>query len=57
MKTLATKQKAPDEPQRLPFGVQPRPKYEVPQEELDEIPTTDPDAAHIDPARVADKPS
>lgn len=37
--------------------MQPRPKYEVPQEELDEIPTTDPDAAHIDPARVADKPS
>jgi len=44
------------EPKALPFGQQPRPKYEVPQEELQVVPTTDPDAAHIDPTLVADKP-
>lgn len=46
-----------DEPKALPFGRQPRPKYEVPQEDLEEVSTTDPDAAPIDPALVAKKPS
>jgi hypothetical protein len=36
--------------------VHPGPKYEVPQENLEQIPTTDPDARHIDPALVAEKP-
>lgn len=34
----------------------PRPKYLVPQEELEEVPTTDPDARHLDPALIRDKP-
>jgi hypothetical protein len=53
VKTLTTKQ----EPKPMPFPHQPRPKYEVPQEDLEEVTATDPDAAHIDPALVAKKPS
>jgi hypothetical protein len=53
VKTLTTDQ----QPKPLPFPRQPRPKYEVPQEDLEEVPTTDPDAAHIDPPLMAQKPS
>lgn len=34
----------------------PTPKYETPQVELEEVPTTDPGAAHLDPKVIADKP-
>lgn len=50
---MATKQDA----KSLPFGQQPRPKYEVSQDDLAEVSPTDPDAPHIDPALVAKKPS
>ena len=44
----------PDE--RTKFGETPRPKYETPQEELEQQAPTDPDAPHLDPQAVADKP-
>ena len=44
-------------PKALLFPKQPRPKYEVPQAELEVVPPTDPDAAHIDPVLIAKKPS
>jgi len=45
------------EPDRkLPFGETPRPKYETPQDELEQLAPTDPDVRHLEPEAVADKP-
>ena len=55
--TLTQEEVSSMEPDRkLPFGETPRPKYETPQDELEQLAPTDPDVRHLEPEAVADKP-
>jgi hypothetical protein len=39
---------------KVHIGESPRPKYETPQDELEPVTPTDPDASHLDPEAIAD---